>query len=126
MLNNFLVLGEGPTFRINGSLGSPEKDFSINFSKASRKLCLSLHYNGDNSHLFVNGKDIFKFKANNKNVNFPTELCLGIISNGFSATASREVSLKVNTSNFSVDYNDVYKFDILNTYKYLITKNDIK
>ena len=46
---------------------------------------MSLHYNADNSYLFVNGKEIFKFKADNKNVNFPTQYCLGIISNGFSA-----------------------------------------
>ena len=30
---------------------------------ALKKLCLSLHYNGTNSYLFVNGKDIHKFKA---------------------------------------------------------------
>ena len=29
--NEFLVLGEGPTFGINRSFGSPEKKFSINF-----------------------------------------------------------------------------------------------
>ena len=45
--NNFLVLGEGSTFRINGSFGSPEKKFSINFSKASAKFCLSLSHNAD-------------------------------------------------------------------------------
>ena len=32
---------------------------------------LSLQYNADNSYLFVNGGEIFKFKADNKNVNFP-------------------------------------------------------
>ena len=30
--NNVLFLGEGPTFGINGSFDSPEKNFSINFS----------------------------------------------------------------------------------------------
>ena len=69
---NFLVVGEGPTFAINGRFGSPEKKFSINFSKANTKFCFSLHYNGDNSYLFANGKEISKFKADNKNVNFPT------------------------------------------------------
>ena len=64
--NNFLVLGEGLTHCINGSFGSPKKKFNINFSKANRKFCLSLHYNDDNNYLFVNGKEIFKFKANNK------------------------------------------------------------
>ena len=32
---------------------------------------------------FVNGKGIFKFKADNENVNFITQFCLGSISNGF-------------------------------------------
>ena len=71
--NNFLVLGEGPTFVINGSFGSPNKMFSINFSKSNTKFCLSFHYNADNCYLFVNEKEIFKFKADNKNVNFPTQ-----------------------------------------------------
>ena len=44
-------------------------------------LCLSLHYNGDNSYLFVNGKEIGKFKADKKNVSFHTQFCLGRISN---------------------------------------------
>ena len=52
--NGFLILGEGDTFGINGSLGAPEKKFCINFSKVKTKFCLSLHDNGDNSHLFVN------------------------------------------------------------------------
>ena len=54
--NKFLVLGEGPTFGTNGNFGSPEKKFSINFSKANTKFYLSLHYNDDNSYLLVNGK----------------------------------------------------------------------
>ena len=47
--NNFLILGKDPTFGINGSFGSPEKKFSINFTKANTKCCLSLHYNDYNS-----------------------------------------------------------------------------
>ena len=66
------MLRKGPTFVINGSSGSPEKKFGVNFSKASTKFCLSLHYNHNNSYLFFNGKEIFEFKAVNKNVNFPT------------------------------------------------------
>ena len=71
--NNFIVLGESPTYGIYGSFGSPEKKFNINFTKANTNFCLSLHYNADNSYLFVNGKEIFKFKAGNKNVNFATQ-----------------------------------------------------
>ena len=43
---------------------------SINFTKANLKFCMSLHYNTDNSYLFVNGKVIFKFKADNKMLTF--------------------------------------------------------
>ena len=60
--------------------------------------------------MFVNAKEIFKFKVENKNVNFPTQFCLGSMSNGFSALESREVSLKVNVYNFSVDYSSIDKF----------------
>ena len=50
--NNFLVLREGPTDNINGSASAVEKMFTVNFSKAKTKFCLSLHYNGDSSYLF--------------------------------------------------------------------------
>ena len=44
----------------------------------SHKYCLSLHYNGANSYLFVNGTEIIKFKAkDSKTVASP--LCLGNI-----------------------------------------------
>ena len=79
------------------------KKSSVNFSEANTKFCLSLHCNGDNSYLFVDGIEISKFKADNENVNFPTHLCLGSISNGFGAIESREVSLKGNVYDFSID-----------------------
>ena len=74
---------------------------------------MSLHYNDNNSYLFLNGKEIFKFKANNKNVNFPIQFCLGSIFNGFSAAESREVSLNGNVYDFSINYNSIDKSDIL-------------
>ena len=76
--------------------------------------------------MYVNGKEIFKFKADNKNVNFLTQFCLGSISNGFSATKSKEVSLNGKVYDFSVDYNSIDKFNILNIHKYLMTKDNIK
>ena len=111
------MLDDSLTFGTSGSFGSAEKKFSINFSKANTKFCLSLHYNPDNSYLFVNGKEIVKIKANNKNVNFLAQFCLGNISNG---------SLKVNVYGFSADCNSIVKFDILNIHKYLMIKNNIK
>ena len=72
VLHLIWTIGKGDTFGINGSFGAPEKKISIDFTKAKTKFCLGLHYNADNSHLFVNGKEIYEFKASNKNNNFPS------------------------------------------------------
>ena len=68
--------------------------FSINFSESRTKFCLSLQYSGDNSLMFVSGKEISKFKVNNENLNFTRYFCLGSIFNGFGATESRDVFIK--------------------------------
>ena len=87
---------------------------------------MSSHYNANNSYLFVNEKEIFKFNGDNKNVNFPTQFSLESISNGFSATESREVSLNGKVYDVSVNYNAIDKSGILNILKYVIIKNNIK
>ena len=96
------MLGKLFTYGINGSFGSSEKMSSITYSKTSRKFCLSLHYNSNNSYLFVSGKEIIKFKADNKNVNFLAQFCLRSIFNRSDATESREVSVKENVYDFSI------------------------
>ena len=60
-----------------------EKMHSINFTENNKKFCLSLHYNGDNSYLFVNGTEIYKFKAKDSEI-VGSPLCLGNISKDFS------------------------------------------
>ena len=55
--------------------------YSINFTKVNTKFCLSLHYNGANSYLFVNGTEIHKFTSKDSMI-VPNNLCLG---NDFSA-----------------------------------------
>ena len=109
------MLVEGPTLEINGRFGSPEKKFSITFSNT--KFCLSFHYNADNNYLFLTEKEIFKFKAA---IKIPIQLCLGSISDGFSAAEFREVSLNGNVHGFSDVYNSTDKSDILKIHKYLI------
>ena len=58
---------------------------SINFTKFNTKLFLSLHYNGANSYLFVNGTGIHKFTANDPEI-VPNNLRLGNLSKDFSAS----------------------------------------
>ena len=59
---DILVLGKGPTQGLEHTL-TAEKMYSINFTVTKKKFCFSLHYNGTNSYLFVNGTEIYKFKA---------------------------------------------------------------
>ena len=56
--------------------------YSINFT-VTKKNCLSLHYNGANSYLFVNGTDIYKLKAKDSEI-VVSPLCLGNISKDWS------------------------------------------
>ena len=53
---NILILGEGITQGLDYTTFTAEKMYSINFTVSSKKFCLSLHYNGANSYLFVNAK----------------------------------------------------------------------
>ena len=50
---------------------------SINFTVRKKKFCLSLDYNGVNSYLFVNGTEIYKFKAKDSEI-VAIALCLGV------------------------------------------------
>ena len=71
-------------------------------------------------------KRIYKFKANNKNVDLPTQFCLRRISEKFDYVDSEEVSFKENVYDFSVDYDAFFKSDILNIRKYLMVNNNVK
>ena len=62
---------------------SAEKMYSINVTKTNKKICLSLHYNGANSYLFVNGTEIHKLTTKDIEIN-PYNLCLGKISKDIS------------------------------------------
>ena len=57
--------------------------YSISFTVTKKKNCLSLHYNGANSYLLVNGTEIIKFKGKDSNI-VPRPLCLGNISKDWS------------------------------------------
>ena len=71
------VLGQGPTQGLEHKL-TAEKMNSINFTVTKKKFFLSLHYNGANSYLFVNGTEIYKFKAKDTEI-VAVPLCLGNI-----------------------------------------------
>ena len=71
-----LVLGHGLIQKINNTTIYPEKMYRPNFTVDNETFCLSLHYNGDNSYLFVNGKEVIKFKHKNFEL-IKHSMCLG-------------------------------------------------
>ena len=73
-----LILEKGSTQGLEHTL-TAAKIYSINFTVTKKKFCLSLHYNGANRYLFVNGIEIYKFKAKDSEI-VATPLCLGNIS----------------------------------------------
>ena len=60
--NNIYLMGTGLTQGINDTTIYAEKNFYRNFTDFGKKLMLSLHYNSDDSYLFVNGRQELKFK----------------------------------------------------------------
>ena len=119
---DILILGKGPTQGLENTL-SAEKMYSINFTVTGKKFCLSLHYNGANSFLFVNGKEIHKFKAKDSEI-VATLLCPGNISKGWSVDNTVKTGLRGYVYDFSVDYDAIAVDDVLDIHKYLIKKND--
>ena len=73
-----LLLGKEPTQGLEHTL-TVEKMYSIKFTVTKKKFCLSLHYNGANSYLFVNGTEIYNLKAKDSEI-VATSLCLRNIS----------------------------------------------
>ena len=91
---DILILGNGPTQGLEHTL-SAEKMYSINFTVTKKKFCLSLHFNGANSYLFVNGTEIIKFKAKDSKI-VASPLCLGNIPKDWSIDNMKKTGFTVN------------------------------
>ena len=121
---NILILGKSPTQELGEHSLTAEKIYSTNFTVTRKKFCLSLHYNGANSYLFVNGTEIIKFKAKDSEI-VATPLCLGNITKEFSEDNTKKTGLNGYVYDFSVDYDAIAVSDILDIHKYLMKKNEI-
>ena len=77
---DILILGKGLTQWLAVHWLTSEKMYSISFTVSNKKFCLNLHYNGANSYLFVNGTEIYKFKAKDSEIVARRPLCWGNIS----------------------------------------------
>ena len=120
---DILVLGKGPTQGLEHTLAA-EKMYAINFTVTKKKFCLSLHYNGTSSYLFVNGTEIIKYKAIDAEIE-ATPLCLGNISKDWSVDSMKKTGFTGYVYDFSADYDSISADDIKEIHKYLMKENDI-
>ena len=101
--NKFLVLGEGLTKDCWWS----RKKISINFSKANTKLWLDLHYNGNESYLYVNKTESYEFKVKDDKSLY--NFCLASISKDFAKDEQSEISVNVTLYHFPADQSSIKK-----------------
>ena len=94
---------------------------SINFTVTKKKFCLSFHYNGVNSYLFVNGTEIYKFRTKDSEI-VASPLCLGNISKDWSINNMKKTWFNGYVYDFSVDYDATAVDDIKDIHKYLMKK----
>ena len=121
---SILVLGHGLIQKINDTTIYAKKIYSPNFSVDNKTFCLSLHYNDDNSYLFVNGREVTKFKAKNSEViKYP--IFLGGLSKDYYLNGRKDTGLYGNVHEFSIDYNAITNNKIVDIHKYLMEKNGI-
>ena len=121
---DILILGIGPTQGLGEHSLTAEKMYSINFTVTNVQFCLSLHYNGENSYLFVNSIEIYKFKAKDSEI-VASPLCLGNISKDWLIDNMKKTGFNGYVYDFSVDYDATDIDDVKDIHKCLMKKNNM-
>ena len=84
-----------------------------------------MHYNGDDSYLFVHGKQELKFKCKTENL-VTEKLCIGNLSDQLAASESEKTGLYGNIYDFLVDYKSINGVKpIYDMHRYLMIKHNI-
>ena len=123
--NHIYVMGDGLTQGIHDSTLYVDKKYFRNFTEPGIKFVLSLHYNGDNSYLFVNGRQELKFKAKTDQL-VKEKLCIGNLSDQWTASESEKTGLYGNIFDFVVDYENIILVKpIYDMHRYLMIKHNI-
>ena len=77
-----LILNKDPTQALDDTTLTAETQYLLNFTRRKKIFCLSLHYNGSNSFLFVNARKMYQFKTKDSEIKkYPS--CFGNISEDF-------------------------------------------
>ena len=123
--NHIYLMGTGLTQGINDTTIYAEKNFYRNFTDFGKKFVLSLHYNGDNSYLFVNGRQELKFKVKTDQL-VKEKLCIGNLSDQWTTSESEKTGAYGKIYDFVVDYEQISGVKtIYDMHRYLIVKHNI-
>ena len=118
-------MGTDLTQGIHGTTLHAEKNFCRNFTDFGKKFVLSLHYNGNNSYLFVNGRQELKFKCKTDQL-AKEKLSIGNLSDQWTTSESEKTGAYGKIFDFVVDYEQtVETTKIIDMHKYLMTKHNI-
>ena len=124
-VNNIYVMGKCLTQGISDTTMYAEKNFYRNFTDFGKKIMLSLHYNGDDSYLFVNGRQELKFQAKTDQL-VQEKLCVGNLSDQWTTTESEKTGVYGKNYDFVVDYEQIVGVKtIYDMHRYLMTKHNI-
>ena len=110
---------------INDTTLYAKKIYSQTFTQPSTTFVLSLHYNGNNSYLFVNGEQELKFKAKTNQL-VKEKLCIGNLSDQWTTCEPEKTGLYGNIYDFVVDHKIINGVKpIYDMPRYLMTKHNI-
>ena len=116
---NILILGKG-SVQINNTTIQAKIELKTNCTLPP-KFILSVHYNGDDSYLFVNNIQQYKFKAKDSEIK-TRKLCLGGFSNDSSLS---DFAAIIKIYHFSIDYQLATTDKTQKIHKYLMKKHNI-
>ena len=124
--NSMFVMGDGFVQGINDTTLYAEKIYSQNFTQANKRFLLSLHYNNNDSFLFINGKQELNFKAKPDPLIIEKRLCIGNLSVQWTTSESEKTGLYGNNYDFIVDYKGIKSIKyIYDMHRYLMIKHNI-
>ena len=103
-----------------------KKDIATTKKDYVTKFVLSLHYNRNDSYLFINGKQELKFKAKSNPVLIEKRLCIGNLSAQWSTSESEKTGLYGNIYDVMVNYKGIKSVKyIYDMHRYLMIKHNI-
>ena len=124
--NHIYLMGDGLTQGINDTTLYVKKNYWRNFTDPGKNFIISLHCNGDESYFFVNGRQELKFKAKTDQL-VKEKLCIGNLSDQWTASESEKTGLYGNIYDFLVDYQAIVGVGpIYDMHRYLMTKHNIR